>query len=94
MVGTDAYYKGEDSDGQYMAKTRGLGVARPIMCAERRSGSLTHLFEADNKYYFWNMIEDSVSAILEPKELKDIVASMARDGMRSIETKPVARVDS
>lgn len=77
--------------GVEMAQRLGLGSpTKPIMSALPQSGEIMHLFESGSgKYYLWNPIEGGVWQVTKPASLSDIVAAIAKDGLRSIETQRI-----
>jgi hypothetical protein len=53
-MGYDYFWGDNDSDGQAMAKARGLKSPQPIMCSSRESDHSMYMFQSSNEYYLWD----------------------------------------
>jgi hypothetical protein len=75
-----------------MAKDHGLKSPQPIMCRTKESGGGLYMFQSCSKYYIWNPIEGGVWEILTSMDLKEIVAQIAKQGLRSLKSAEVSGV--
>ncbi|KAJ9300231.1 hypothetical protein DTO271G3_2348 [Paecilomyces variotii] len=77
----------QNSDGQYMATEFGLNDPRPIMVTTPDTGSPFVLFQAENKFYQWNQVANSVWEIVKPQGLDAILEVMTEKGERALKMK-------
>ena len=74
-----------------MAKHHGLKSPQPIMCSSRESGNHMYIFQSGSRYYIWNPMADTVWKIVTSMGLVDIVAEIAKLGVRSLKIERVYR---
>lgn len=79
------YYWSEDGPGAALKAEKGLGSVRPVMCTTRQSGNTLYMFEADSKFYLWNLIEDSVFHITSPDTESEIIQKITEDDVKGLD---------
>jgi hypothetical protein len=70
-----------------MAREFGLKDPKPIMEATPDTGAPDVLFQSENKFYFWNQVENSVHEIVKPKTLDMILQTMIERGEKAVKSK-------
>jgi hypothetical protein len=77
-----------------VAKHHGLKPPQPIMCSTPESGDCLYMFQSGSKYYIWNPIEGEICEIITSMNLVDIVAEIAKLGLKSLKVAKVYQVSS
>jgi hypothetical protein len=88
-MGYDFFWANRDGPGQIMARKHGLRWAKPIMCSDNESGDNLFMFQSGGKCYIWNPIEGRVGEIVTSMDVEDIVAQMAKLGLKSLHSKKI-----
>jgi hypothetical protein len=89
-VGYDYLWANKDSNGQRIARKHGLKSAQPIMCSDHS----TYMFQSGSKYYLWDPIECGIWEIVTSMDLVEIVAKIAKLGLKSLEVTKVYQVST
>lgn len=74
----------DDSIGQDMARDLGAERGRPVLFNTRYD---VLLFEAGGKFFTWTRIGNSVSEIIAPTDLNEILDALRREGLRGVKTR-------
>lgn len=68
-----------------MKAEKGWSDIRPVMCTTPQSGNTLYMFEADSKFYLWNLIEDSVFHITSPDTESEIIQKITEDDVKGLD---------
>jgi hypothetical protein len=93
-MGFNYFWADKDSNGQRIIRKHGLKLAQPIMCSVPDSDNCMTMFQSGSRYYLWNPIEGGIWEIVTSMDLVEIVAKIAKLGLKSLTVAEVDQVSS
>ncbi|KAE8315215.1 hypothetical protein BDV41DRAFT_574914 [Aspergillus transmontanensis] len=89
----DLVWKGENSQGQRMARRFGLLNPQVVMTSKRETGIPQYMFQSGKRCYIWNEMSDTVWQITKPVVLMAILRTMVTKGEKALKVKEVEPVE-
>ncbi|RAQ76572.1 hypothetical protein COH20_010360 [Aspergillus flavus] len=85
----DLIWKGENSQGQIMARRFGLSNPQVVMTSKRETGTPQCMFQSGKRCYIWNEMDDMVWQITKPVGVMAILRTMVTKGEKALKVKEV-----
>lgn len=83
------FWAADNGEGQLRPRKAGFRRAVPIMITTPESRGHETIFQADWKFYFWNVIEGGFQKVNASQDLKTVIELLVTKGDRGLKLKEI-----